>query len=142
MPRMASEQVPEDVGAVRVPLAEGVDVDVADWEKATAAVLRKSKKLADDAPDHDVWELLTQETLDGLRLTPLGTPDLVADLDPPGLPGEAPFTRGSTATRELEGWDIRGWFTDPDVDVTAEHVVTDLENGVNSLWISVGDGAV
>ncbi|TXL62191.1 methylmalonyl-CoA mutase family protein [Aeromicrobium terrae] len=139
---MASAQVPEDVGAVRVPLAEGIDVDVADWEKATAAVLRKSRKLADDAPDHDVWGLLTQETLDGLSITPLGTPSLVADLDDPGLPGEAPFTRGTTATRELEGWDVRGWFTDPDVDVTAQHVVTDLENGVNSLWITVGDGAV
>jgi methylmalonyl-CoA mutase len=139
---MASAQVPEDVGAVRVPLAEGIDVDVADWEKATAAVLRKSKKLADDAPDHDVWGLLAQETLDGLSLTPLGTPSLIADLDDPGLPGEVPFTRGTTATRELEGWDIRGWFTDPDADITAQHVVTDLENGVNSLWLTVGDGAV
>jgi methylmalonyl-CoA mutase len=139
---MASAQVPEDVGAVRVPLAEGIDVDVADWESATAAVLRKSRKLAEDAPDHDVWDLLAQETLDGLSLTPLGTPALVADLDDPGLPGEAPFTRGTTATRELEGWDVRGWFTDPDVDVTAQHVVTDLENGVNSLWITVGEGAV
>jgi methylmalonyl-CoA mutase len=139
---MASERVPEDVGAVRVPLAEGTEADVADWERATAAVLRKSKKLAEDAPDHDVWDLLTQQTLDGLSLTPLGTPALVADLDDPGLPGEAPFTRGTTAAREIEGWDIRAWFTDPDVDVTAEHVVTDLENGVSSLWITVGDGAV
>jgi methylmalonyl-CoA mutase len=139
---MASAQVPEDVGVVRVPLAEGIEVDVADWEKATAAVLRKSRKLAEDAPDHDVWDLLTQQTLDGVSLTPLGTASLVTDLDDPGLPGEAPFTRGSTAPREVEGWDIRAWFTDPDVDVTADHVVTDLENGVNSLWISVGAGAV
>lgn len=137
-----AEEVPEDVGAVRVALAEGVSVDVADWEKATAGVLRKTKKLADDAPDHDVWRLLAHETLDGISITPLGTPSLTADLADPGLPGRAPFTRGSAASRELEGWDVRGWFTDPDVDITADHVLTDLENGVNSLWITVGDGAV
>ena len=46
------------------------------------------------------------------------------------------------ATRELDGWDIRAWFTDPDVDVTADHVVADIENGVNSLWLAVGEGAI
>ncbi len=127
---------------VAVPLADGVAPDVAAWEKATAAVLRKTKKLADDAPDADVWGLLTRRTLDGIGVTPLGTPALTADLPETGLPGQAPFTRGSAATRELDGWDVRAWFTDPDPDVTAEQVVTDLENGANSLWLSVGDGAV
>lgn len=129
---------------VAVPLAEGTEPDVAAWEKATAAVLRKTKRLADDAPDADVWGLLARTTLDGIDVTPLGTPALVADLADPGLPGQAPFTRGTAATRplDLEGWDVRAWFADPDVDRTADHVTTDLENGVNSLWISVGDGAV
>ena len=131
-----------DPGVVPVLLAEDVEVDVADWEKATAAVLRKTKKLADDAPDSDVWGLLAHQTLDGISVTPLGTPALTDDLADPGLPGQAPFTRGATATRELDGWDIRSWFTDPDVDVTADHVVTDIENGVNSLWLTVGEGAI
>ena len=131
-----------DPGVVPVLLAENLDVDVAEWEKATAAVLRKSKRLADDAPDSDVWSVLAHQTLDGITVTPLGTPDLTDDLADPGLPGQAPFTRGAAATRELDGWDIRAWFTDPDVDVTADHVVTDIENGVNSLWLAVGDGAI
>jgi methylmalonyl-CoA mutase len=131
-----------DPGVVPVLLAEGVEVDVTEWEKATADVLRKTKKLADDAPDSDVWNLLSHETLDGIGVTPLGTPELTEDLADPGLPGQAPFTRGSSATRELDGWDIRAWFTDPDVDVTADHVVADIENGVNSLWLAVGEGAV
>jgi methylmalonyl-CoA mutase len=131
-----------DPGVVPVLLAENLDVDVAEWEKATAAVLRKSKRLADDAPDSDVWSVLAHQTLDGITVTPLGTPDLTDDLADPGLPGQAPFTRGASATRELDGWDIRSWFTDPDVDVTADHVVTDIENGVNSLWLAVGDGAI
>ncbi len=131
-----------DPGVVPVLLAEGVEVDVSEWEKATAAVLRKTKKLADDAPDSDVWSLLAHHTLDGISITPLGTPSLTHDLADPGLPGQAPFTRGAAATRELDGWDIRAWFTDPDADITAEHVVADIENGVNSLWLAVGEGAI
>ncbi|MGJ9413570.1 methylmalonyl-CoA mutase family protein [Aeromicrobium sp. CF4.19] len=127
---------------VAVPLAEGFDHELAEWEKAAAAVLRKTKKLGDDDPDSDVWGLLTTTTLDGIGVSPLGTPDLTTDVAHAGLPGQAPFTRGAFATRELEGWDVRAWFTDPDVVRTAEHVVTDIENGVNSLWISVGEGAV
>lgn len=131
-----------DPGVVPVLLAEGVEVDVSEWEKATADVLRKSKKLADDAPDSEVWNLLAHQTLDGISVTPLGTPALADDLADTGLPGQAPFTRGASATRELDGWDVRAWFTDSDVEITAEHVVTDIENGVNSLWLAVGEGAI
>ena len=131
-----------DPGVVPVLLAEGVEVDVSEWEKATAAVLRKSKRLADDAPDSEVWNVLAHHTLDGISITPLGTPSLTDGLADPGLPGQAPFTRGAAATRELDGWDVLAWFTDPDVDVTAEHVVADIENGVNSLWLAVGEGAI
>ena len=139
---MVPDPGPEDVGSAPVLLAENLDADVSEWEKATAAVLRKAKRLADDAPDSDVWTELAHQTLDGITVTPLGTPALTHDLADPGLPGQAPFTRGASATRELDGWDIRSWFTDPDVDVTADHVVTDIENGVNSLWLAVGDGAI
>ncbi len=127
---------------VAVPLAEGFDHELSEWEKATAAVLRKTKKLGDDDPDSDVWDLLATRTLDDISVAPLGTPELSAGLPEGGLPGQAPYTRGSVASRELDGWDIRAWFADPDVERTAEHVLTDIENGVNSLWISVGDGTV
>lgn len=124
-----------------VPLAEGIEHDQAEWEKATAAVLRKTRRLAEDAPDADVWDILSTTTLDGLSISPLGTSSLTADLPEIGLPGEAPYTRGSgTADPELEGWDVRGWFTDPATkaaDITAE-----LENGANSLWLTVGERGV
>ncbi|WP_297779658.1 methylmalonyl-CoA mutase family protein [Aeromicrobium sp.] len=125
-----------------VQLSEGLEHTLDEWEKAAAAVLRKSRKLADDAPDTDVWSRLGTTTLDGIAVTPLGTPSLSAGLPDGGLPGQAPFTRGSTATRELDGWDVRAWFTDPDPERTAKDVVTDLENGVNSLWLSLGTGGV
>ncbi len=127
---------------VHVPLADEQAHTAADWEAATAGVLRKMRRLADDAPDADVWSTLTHTTLDGLAITPLGTPAVEAP--DPGLPGTAPFTRGSgtAADAELDGWDVRGWFADPDLDVTVDHVHTDLENGVNSLWLAVGNGAI
>ncbi|MET1037898.1 MAG: methylmalonyl-CoA mutase family protein [Aeromicrobium sp.] len=131
-----------DPSAVDVPLSRGLEHSQDEWETATAAVLRKSRRLADDAADSEVWGALATTTLDGISVTPLGTPALSADLPDGGLPGQAPFTRGATATRELDGWDVRAWFTDPDVERTARDVVTDLENGVNSLWISAGTGGV
>ena len=137
MPLMAS-----DGSTAEVPLSKGLEHTREEWEKAAAAVLRKSRKLGEDAADAEVWAKLSTTTLDGITVAPLGTPALSADLPDGGLPGQAPFTRGSTATRELDGWDVRAWFTDPDAERTARDVVADLENGVNSLWISAGSGGV
>ncbi|MRJ76380.1 methylmalonyl-CoA mutase [Aeromicrobium sp. SMF47] len=131
-----------DGSTVDVPLSEGLEHTQQEWEQATAAVLRKSRRLSDDAADSDVWSTLATTTLDGIVVTPLGTPALSADVPDGGLPGQAPFTRGAVASRELDGWDVRAWFTDPDPERTARDVVTDLENGVNSLWISAGTGGV
>src|SRR3546814_12826312 len=50
----------------------------ADWEKATAAVLRKTRQLSDDAPDSAVWEKLTRTTLDGIHVRPIGSPGTAA----------------------------------------------------------------
>lgn len=140
MPCMASADF---VHGVR--LAEGVDVDVAEWEQATAAVLRKLRKLDENAPDAGVWTVLAHETLDGLSISPLGTPQLAGAVPATGVVGAAPFTRGARADGGFDGtgaWDIRGWFTDPDVDRTAADVITDLENGVNSLWLTVGAAGI
>ena len=76
MPLMPSEPV-SDPGFVAVPLAHGLDPSLEEWEKATAVVLRKSRRLAEDAPDSDVWSVLSTTTLDGISVTPLGTAELV-----------------------------------------------------------------
>ncbi|MCW2747085.1 MAG: methylmalonyl-CoA mutase [Nocardioidaceae bacterium] len=131
-----------DSAATDVALSEGSEHTRDEWEKATAAVLRKGRKLADDAPDSDVWAKLTLSTLDGIAIPPLGTPALTADLASTGLPGQAPFTRGTAAARELQAWDIRSHFTDPDPKITRDHIMTDLENGVNSLWLTIGSTGI
>jgi methylmalonyl-CoA mutase len=112
--------------------------DVSDWEASAAAVLRKAGRLGEDEPDSAVWDALAQTTLDGIEVAPLGTPSLVAGLPDAGLPGTAPYTRGRTLSRPEDGWDIRAAFADPDPEATGAALLTDLENGVTSVWLQVG----
>ncbi len=127
--------------AQEVSLAGEFNPQYEAWEKATAAVLRKSRRLAEDAADSEVWEKLAQVTLDEIEVTPLGTPAQVTDIPAIGLPGEAPYTRGAmTGDDTLAGWDIRGWFTDP--ETTVEAIKDELENGANSLWLTLGDAGI
>ena len=84
-------------------LAEGQEHSVAEWEAAAAAVLRKAGRLTDDDADDSVWDKLTRRTLDGIGVSPLGTPALVADLPEPVRPP----ARG-------DGWDVRALLADPD----------------------------
>jgi methylmalonyl-CoA mutase len=112
-------------------LAEGQDHDVAEWEKAAAAVLRKARRLAEDDPDDAVWARLTRTTLDGIGISPLGTPALVADLPEPVRPP----ARG-------DGWDVRALLADPDAKASNAAALTDLENGAHSLLVQVGESGV
>jgi methylmalonyl-CoA mutase len=92
----------------------------ADWEKAAAAVLRKSRRLGDDDPDGAAWQALTRTTYDGIAISPLGTPDLLDDRATSGRP-----------TR-IAGWEIRS-----EVSTNADALV-DLAGGVTSLWLRAG----
>ncbi|HEX6151833.1 methylmalonyl-CoA mutase family protein [Nocardioides sp.] len=99
-------------------LADPSDVHTrADWEAAAAAVLRKNRRLGPDDADSEVWARLTRTTLDGLRVPPLGTPDLVTDLVTSGRP-----------TR-VGGWDV---VTRP---VDNEQARADLDTGATALWV-------
>jgi len=89
-----------------------------DWEKAAAKVLRKTRRLGDDAPDHAVWPALTRTTYDDIAISPLGTPADLDDLVTHGRP-----TRHGP-------WDVR---TRTAGDSGA--AVADLENGATSLWL-------
>ena len=113
-----------------VALAPGPAHSRDEWEQAAAAVLRKARRLGADDPDDLVWDRLTTTTLDGIAITPLGTPQALAELHTAGRP-----------TRPGE-WDVRGWFADPDPTRTATDIATDLDNGVTSLWLQVGEGGI
>ena len=97
--------------------------DVAAWEAATAAVLRKARRLGEDAPDSDVWPALRRTTLDGVEVAPIGQP---ADLD--GL---------ATAGRPQRpgAWDVRTQVEVVDAKAASEAALQDLENGATSLLL-------
>ncbi|QBR92081.1 methylmalonyl-CoA mutase family protein [Nocardioides euryhalodurans] len=111
---------PEDLEPAQGTLALAAPEDRhtrADWERAAAGVLRKARRLGEDEPDDLVWERLAGDSLDGLVVTPLGTPDLLDDLVTRGRPTGA------------GGWDVR---TRP---ADNEQALADLDTGATSLWV-------
>lgn len=114
--------------------AEFPDVTHEQWQRLVAGVLRKSGK---DVEGPQAEEALSTALEDGLRTRPLYT---AHDAAPePGLPGFAPFTRGSRAEgNTVGGWDVRQRHTTADGDA----VLADLENGVTSLWLGVGEDGI
>ncbi|HET6967169.1 MAG TPA: methylmalonyl-CoA mutase family protein, partial [Ornithinibacter sp.] len=101
----------------------------ADWERAAAAVLRKARRLSDEDDDSLVWQKLTRTTLDGIGVTPLGTPDLLDGVELQQRPTRA------------GDWDIRAHLGVVDEKAAHEEAMTDLEGGVTSLWLRLGPDA-
>ncbi|MET9966840.1 methylmalonyl-CoA mutase subunit beta [Streptomyces sp. NPDC006356] len=114
--------------------AEFPDATHEQWQHLVEGVLRKSGK---DVSGSAAEEALSTALEDGLRTRPLFTArDTAPD---PGLPGFAPFVRGSRAEGNTAGgWDLRQRHT-----AAADGVaLADLENGVTSLWLVVGEGGI
>lgn len=107
----------DDAGALRLASSED-EWTRSDWEKAAATALRKGRRLAEDAPDSDVWTKLSRTTYDGIVVAPLGTPDQLDHVVTHGRP-----------TRE-GGWDVRTRMFGDNAAALA-----DLESGVTSLWL-------
>jgi methylmalonyl-CoA mutase len=132
----------QDESVAPLHLAEGFAPATAEqWWSLVGAVLRRSGGLA-EAPDPATAEaMLSTTTYDGVRIRPLYTAD--APVPDAGYPGVAPYVRGRRATgRGRQGWDVRQHFSDPDPAVTRQAVLTDLENGVTSLWLAVGESGI
>jgi methylmalonyl-CoA mutase len=137
----AEHEVPEDLS-----LAAEFDAATRDeWRALVAGVLRKAGR--EELPD-PVEEALSRTVATGVRVAPLYTAADAGDLPGAvGVPGLAPFVRGARAGAHPEsgvpgGWDIRQRHAHPDVAVTKEAIAADLESGVTSLWLVVGEGAI
>lgn len=120
------EELQPAEGSLRL-VGDGDTYDVAAWEAATAAVLRKARRLGDDAPDSDVWGALTRTTLDGIAVPPIGQP---ADLD--GLTTSGRPTRAGA-------WDVRASLVGDDAQALNEAALVDLDNGATSLHLDPSD---
>ncbi|MER5953357.1 methylmalonyl-CoA mutase subunit beta [Streptomyces sp. NPDC001893] len=110
--------------------AEFPDATYEQWQHLVSGVLRKSGKEVSSSAAEDA---LSTALEDGLRARPLYTAR--DDAPATGLPGFAPFVRGGRAEgNSVGGWDVRQRHTSADPAA----VLTDLENGVTSLWLTVG----
>lgn len=111
------------------------------WADAVAKVLNKGrpedKQLSGDAA---VCRLETT-TVDGLKAEPIYTKaDANYEL---GVPGVAPFTRGTTVRNgQMDAWDVRALHEDPDAKFTREQVLADLEHGATSIWLRLDPDAI
>ncbi|MEL4505340.1 methylmalonyl-CoA mutase small subunit [Luteococcus sp. H138] len=111
------------------------------WREAAAKVLNRGRpedKLL--TGDQAVARLVTT-TVDGIEIAPIYTlEDAPENL---GVPGVAPFTRGTTVHNgEADAWDVRALHEDPDAAFTSQAVLTDLERGASSLWFRIDPDAV
>ena len=108
-------------------VGDGDTYDVSAWEAATAAVLRKARRLGEDAPDSDVWEVLTRTTLDGIEVAPIGQQADLEGLVSSGRPQRA------------GAWDVRTQVEVVDDKAANEAVLQDLENGATSLLLHLSE---
>lgn len=119
------------------PTAAFPDPSHDQWQSLVEGVLRKSgKEVSGSAAE----EALSTTLEDGLTTRPLYTAN---DESPDtGFPGFAPFTRGSRAEGNAAGgWDVRQRHALTDPARLNEALLGDLENGVTSLWLTVGGPA-
>ncbi|MGW6724105.1 methylmalonyl-CoA mutase family protein [Streptomyces sp. NPDC054995] len=119
------------------PAAAFPDPSHDQWQSLVEGVLRKSGK---EVTGSAAEEALSTTLEDGLTTRPLYT---ASDESPDtGFPGFAPFTRGSRAEGNAAGgWDVRQRHALTDPARLNEALLGDLENGVTSLWLTVGGPA-
>jgi len=101
----------------------GETADEADWR----ALVEQGLKGAS-------WERLVGKTADGIPLEPLyRESDIHTAADLSGMPGAAPFVRGSGKS----GWLVRQSFAHPDVARTNAEILADLEGGVGAIELVI-----
>ncbi|GII67271.1 methylmalonyl-CoA mutase [Sphaerisporangium krabiense] len=107
-----------------------------DWARLALGVLRRSG--AEPGSPEEALASLSFTTYDDVTVAPLyDAADLPAGS---GVPGFAPYVRGARAVGGA--WDVRQRHAHPDPDLTREAVLADLENGVTSLWLVLGEGGL
>ncbi|MFD9960482.1 methylmalonyl-CoA mutase family protein [Amycolatopsis sp. NPDC058986] len=140
---MTHEAGPGSVQTADAALALAAEFPAAEraqWQELVAAVLRKSGRLPEDFAGAPESKLVTR-TYDGIEIQPLYTAGDA--LGEPGFPGLPPFVRGARPQGLVStGWDVRARHVLPDAKAANTAILADLEGGVGSVWLRVGEGAL
>jgi methylmalonyl-CoA mutase len=106
--------------------AEFPPASAAQWQDLVRGVLERSGHSADQ---------LATTSYDGITIAPLYTAADQAGY--PGLPGVPPFVRGARPEGNVStGWDVRTRHAGRDAAEVNKAILTDLENGVSSIWLT------
>src|SRR5262245_9865829 len=86
---------------------------------------------------------LVTHTYEGIDILPVYTRrEWAGEGDPFGIPGQPPFVRGSRPLGAVQtGWDLRQEHAHPDLAVTNQAVLEDLQGGVTSLLLRLDAAA-
>jgi methylmalonyl-CoA mutase len=109
-----------------------------EWQRLVAAVLNKGRAQESLLDGPGAEAALRRHLEGGLEVDGIY---LHEDRDL-GVPGAMPFTRGRGVRDATTPWDVRQLHDDPDRAVTRAAVLDDLEHGVTSVWVQVGDDGV
>ena len=109
-----------------------------DWQHMVAAVLNKGRAPGAHLDGAAAEQALRRHLEGGLEVDAV----YLREDRALGAPGRMPFTRGRAVRDASAPWDVRQRHDDPDVAVTRAAVLDDLEHGVTSVWLHVGDDGV
>ncbi|HET6968286.1 MAG TPA: methylmalonyl-CoA mutase family protein [Ornithinibacter sp.] len=109
-----------------------------DWQRLVAAVLNKRRAEGDHLDGPAAEQALRRHLEGGLEVDGL----YLREDRPLGVPGAMPFTRGRTLRDATLPWDVRQLHDDPDAARSRAAVLDDLEHGVTSVWVHLGDDGV
>lgn len=86
----------------------------------------------------DFDKRLVAKSSDGLRIDPLYTRKNALVSAEGGVPGAAPYTRGTKPVRDGLGWNIASMHIEQDPEAANSAILEDLEGGVNVIVLHVG----
>ena len=119
--------------------AEFDDPTRAQWQELVAGVLAKSGR---EVTPEEAEAALATVTDDGITIAGLYAAEDAPGVDT-GVPGLSPFVRGARPEGQVaDGWLVRQRHAFPaDVEIAEAHdvLMAELENGVSSLWLVLGD---
>jgi methylmalonyl-CoA mutase len=108
-------------------------VNYADWRALAEA----------DLEGASFEQKLVTHTYEGIDIQPVyARRDRPSEGDPDGFPGLSPFVRGARPLgAALAGWDLRQEHAHPDLSVTNQAILDDVQGGVTSLLLRLDSAA-